>query len=42
MARTRRIQDFGRFQVLRFDCYRTLIDWETGILSTLRPLVDAH
>ena len=34
--------DFARFQVLTFDCYGTLIDWETGILSTLRPLVAAH
>lgn len=34
--------DFARFQVLTFDCYGTLIDWETGIFSTLRPLVAAH
>lgn len=27
------------FQVLTFDCYGTLIDWETGILEALRPLV---
>jgi len=26
------------FQVLSFDCYGTLIDWETGILEALRPL----
>lgn len=25
-----------RFQVLTFDCYGTLIDWETGIASALR------
>jgi len=25
------------FRALTFDCYGTLIDWETGILSTLRP-----
>lgn len=25
------------FRVLTFDCYGTLIDWETGILSVLRP-----
>jgi 2-haloacid dehalogenase len=36
------VLDFARFQVLTFDCYGTLIDWETGILSTLRPLVAAH
>jgi 2-haloacid dehalogenase len=28
--------DFGRFDVLTFDCYGTLIDWETGILRGLR------
>lgn len=26
------------FKVLSFDCYGTLIDWETGILSALQPL----
>jgi 2-haloacid dehalogenase len=28
--------DFGRFDVLTFDCYGTLIDWETGIARGLR------
>lgn len=27
------------FEVLTFDCYGTLIDWETGILAALGPLV---
>src|SRR5580658_242144 len=27
------------FKVLTFDCYGTLIDWESGILTALRPLV---
>ena len=27
------------FRVLSFDCYGTLIDWETGITDGLRPLV---
>lgn len=26
------------FKVLTFDCYGTLIDWETGMLAALRPL----
>jgi 2-haloalkanoic acid dehalogenase type II len=26
------------FKVLSFDCYGTLIDWETGILAALAPL----
>ena len=34
--------DFNRFRVLTFDCYGTLIDWETGILSTLRRILVAH
>ena len=34
--------DFRRFRVLTFDCYGTLIDWESGILSALRPLLRAH
>ncbi len=31
--------EFEDFDALTFDCYGTLIDWETGILNTLRPLV---
>jgi 2-haloacid dehalogenase len=27
----------GDFSALTFDCYGTLIDWETGILAALRP-----
>ena len=34
--------DFNRFEVLTFDCYGTLIDWETGILSAIRPILAAH
>ena len=28
------------FEVLSFDCYGTLIDWETGLLAALRPLLE--
>lgn len=28
--------DFDRFDVLTFDCYGTLIDWERGLLAALR------
>jgi 2-haloacid dehalogenase len=28
--------DYGAFDALTFDCYGTLIDWETGILAGLR------
>ena len=34
--------DFTHFQILTFDCYGTLIDWETGIFSVLRPILAAH
>jgi 2-haloacid dehalogenase len=34
--------DFTHTEVLTFDCYGTLIDWETGILSALRPVAEAH
>jgi 2-haloacid dehalogenase len=33
--------DLTRFEWLSFDCYGTLIDWETGILGYLRPLLRA-
>lgn len=28
------------FKVLTFDCYGTLIDWETGMVNALTPLTD--
>jgi len=34
--------DFERFEVLTFDCYGTLIDWEAGILAGLRRALDAR
>jgi 2-haloalkanoic acid dehalogenase type II len=30
------------FEVLTFDCYGTLIDWETGIWDALQPLLMAN
>ena len=30
------------YEALSFDCYGTLIDWETGILAVLRPWADDH
>jgi len=32
--------DFDRFEVLTFDCYGTLIDWEAGILAGLRCVLE--
>ena len=29
------------YKVLTFDCYGTLIDWETGMVNGLKPLTDA-
>src|SRR5258707_9143506 len=34
--------NFRQFDVLTFDCYGTLIDWETGILRALRPIIERH
>jgi len=34
--------DFDRFDALTFDCYGTLIDWETGLLAALRAPLAAH
>jgi 2-haloacid dehalogenase len=34
--------DFNRFEVLTFDCYGTLINWEAGILSALHRMLAAH
>jgi 2-haloacid dehalogenase len=33
--------DFSAFDALTFDCYGTLIDWESGLLAALRPVVQA-
>jgi 2-haloacid dehalogenase len=34
--------DLSRFEVLTFDCYGTLIDWEKGILGAVKPLFARH
>lgn len=34
--------DYSAFDALTFDCYGTLIDWETGILAALRQTLAAH
>jgi 2-haloacid dehalogenase len=36
------VLNFAPFRILTFDCYGTLIDWETGILSAMRPVLAAH
>jgi 2-haloacid dehalogenase len=34
--------DFARFSAFTFDCYGTLIDWESGLLAALRPVLRSH
>jgi 2-haloacid dehalogenase len=34
--------DFSRFTAISFDCYGTLIDWESGILPVLRGVLARH
>lgn len=34
--------DFGRFEVLTFDCYGTLINWEDGLLLCLHRILAEH
>ena len=34
--------NFSQFECLTFDCYGTLIDWETGILAALKPILEGH
>jgi 2-haloacid dehalogenase len=34
--------DFQQFEVLSFDCYGTLIDWERGILTALKTILSNH
>jgi len=34
--------NFNKYQVLSFDCYGTLIDWETGIITAIRPVLSSH
>ena len=34
--------DYAQVDALTFDCYGTLIDWETGLTDAFRPILDAH
>ena len=34
--------DYASFDALTFDCYGTLIDWETGLVDAFRPILHAH
>ena len=34
--------DVEKFTHLTFDCYGTIVDWETGILSAVNPVLERH
>ncbi|MYD52078.1 MAG: haloacid dehalogenase type II [Dehalococcoidia bacterium] len=34
--------DFNRFQWVSFDCYGTLVDWETGISGAVDEVLESH
>jgi len=34
--------EFEKFTHLTFDCYGTIVDWETGILSAVNPVLERH
>ena len=34
--------DFNRFEWVSFDCYGTLVDWETGISTAVSDVLEAH
>jgi 2-haloacid dehalogenase len=34
--------DSNKYEVLSFDCYGTLVDWESGILAALGPVFATH
>ena len=34
--------NYAGFEALTFDCYGTLIDWETGLAEAFRPVLRAH
>ena len=34
--------DFNRYEWLSFDCYGTLVDWETGIATAVRELLESR
>lgn len=34
--------DFTRYEILTFDCYGTLINWEDGLLPALHRILAAH
>ncbi len=42
VEREKLMLNFDQFEVLTFDCYGTMIDWETGVIAALDPIFKAH
>ena len=38
----RKVLDFNRYEWLSFDCYGTLVDWETGISTAVAEVLGSH
>lgn len=34
--------DLKQYEILTFDCYGTLINWEKGVLEALQPVLSSH
>ncbi|BAT54751.1 haloacid dehalogenase, type II [Nostoc sp. NIES-3756] len=34
--------DLNKYEALTFDCYGTLINWEEGILTSIKPVLQGH
>ena len=34
--------NFANYEAITFDCYGTLIDWETGLWNSLCPILESH
>ncbi|MCP4725687.1 MAG: HAD hydrolase-like protein, partial [bacterium] len=34
--------DFSKYEICCFDCYGTLIDWERGIIASLKPVLSKY
>lgn len=42
MQGTKATIDLKNYEVLTFDCYGTMIDWETGVLTAIAPILSNH
>ena len=42
MTKNNNMIDFDQYKIITFDCYGTLIDWESGMLAALKPLLANH